>query len=70
MTTAAMAVGVVKLVTATDAGAVGRSNIGPVIMSSIAIGTLFTLLVVPPMYMFLTVDHASKLSDKGSPREE
>lgn len=58
MTTAAMVLGVLPLVTAHGAGAVGRFNMGLVIMSGIAIGTLFTLFVVPAMYMFLATDHA------------
>ena len=58
MTTAAMVLGVLPLVTASGAGAVGRFNMGLVIMAGIAIGTLFTLFVVPAMYMLLAADHA------------
>ncbi|MBL0941981.1 MAG: efflux RND transporter permease subunit [Alphaproteobacteria bacterium] len=53
MTTAAMVLGVLPLITATGAGAVSRYNIGLVIASGISIGTLFTLFVVPAMYMVL-----------------
>lgn len=53
MTTAAMVLGVVPLITATGAGAVSRYSIGLVISSGISIGTLFTLFVVPAMYMLL-----------------
>jgi multidrug efflux pump len=53
MTTASMVLGVVPLIMATGAGAVSRFNIGLVIASGISIGTLFTLFVVPAMYMFL-----------------
>ncbi|MGO9951972.1 MAG: efflux RND transporter permease subunit [Dissulfurispiraceae bacterium] len=60
MTTAAMVVGVVPLVTATGAGAAGRFNMGLVIMTGIAIGTLFTLFVVPAMYMLLAAEHAKR----------
>lgn len=62
MTTAAMVFGVVPLILATGAGAVSRFNIGLVIASGIAIGTLFTLFVVPAMYMFLAEDHTKKLN--------
>lgn len=58
MTTAAMVLGVVPLILATGAGAVSRYNIGLVIASGIAIGTLFTLFVVPAVYMFLATEHA------------
>lgn len=53
MTTAAMVLGVIPLIFASGAGAVSRYNIGLVIASGVSIGTLFTLFVVPAMYMFL-----------------
>lgn len=58
MTTAAMVLGVVPLITASGAGAVSRFNIGLVIATGISIGTLFTLFVVPAMYLFLAEDHS------------
>ncbi len=57
MTTAAMVLGVIPLIRATGAGAVSRFNIGLVIATGISIGTLFTLFVVPAMYLFLAQDH-------------
>ena len=57
MTTAAMVLGVTPLIIATGAGAVSRFNIGLVIATGISIGTLFTLFVVPAMYMLLAEDH-------------
>ena len=56
MTTAAMVLGVIPLITASGAGAVSRFNIGLVIATGIAIGTLFTLFVVPAMYFLLAED--------------
>lgn len=56
MTTASMVLGVTPLILATGAGAVSRYDIGLVIATGIAIGTLFTLFVVPAMYMFLADD--------------
>ncbi|CAN5339129.1 efflux RND transporter permease subunit [soil metagenome] len=56
MTTAAMVLGVIPLITATGAGAVSRFNIGLVIATGISIGTLFTLFVVPAMYLMLADD--------------
>jgi len=67
MTTAAMVLGVLPLVTASGAGAVGRFNMGLVISTGIAIGTLFTLFVVPAMYMFLAADHAKLRVTEGTP---
>jgi multidrug efflux pump len=69
MTTAAMVLGVLPLVTASGAGAAGRFNMGLVIMSGISIGTLFTLFVVPAMYMFLAAEHAKKEAAEGVLRE-
>lgn len=60
MTTAAMVLGVIPLILATGAGAESRYNIGLVIATGISIGTLFTLFVVPSMYLFLAEDHAQK----------
>jgi multidrug efflux pump len=60
MTTAAMVLGVVPLIMATGAGAVSRYCIGLVISTGLSIGTLFTLFVVPSMYMFLAEDHSKK----------
>ncbi|HZV65284.1 MAG TPA: efflux RND transporter permease subunit [Telluria sp.] len=57
MTTAAMVFGVVPLVIASGAGAAGRHSMGLVIFTGLAIGTLFTLFVVPAMYMFLAGEH-------------
>ncbi|CAM5572911.1 multidrug efflux pump [Aquamicrobium terrae] len=53
MTTAAMALGVVPLITAQGAGAAARYSMGLVIFSGILIGTTFTLFVVPMFYTFL-----------------
>ncbi|GBE13054.1 Efflux pump membrane transporter BepE [bacterium BMS3Abin13] len=60
MTTAAMVLGVLPLILATGAGAVSRYNLGLVIASGLSIGTLFTLFVVPAMYMLLAARHAGQ----------
>lgn len=57
MTTGAMVLGVLPLIIASGAGAVSRFNIGLVIATGISIGTLFTLFVVPTMYMVLATQH-------------
>jgi multidrug efflux pump len=66
MTTAAMALGVLPLVIASGAGAVGRNHMGLVIFTGISIGTVFTLFVVPAMYMLLARDHHKE----GHPKDE
>ncbi len=60
MTTAAMVLGVVPLITATGAGAVSRFQMGVVIASGLSIGTLFTLFVVPAVYLVFAADHHAK----------
>jgi len=60
MTTGAMVFGVVPLITASGAGALSRFNLGLVISTGIAIGTLFTLFVVPAMYLLLAADHSKR----------
>jgi multidrug efflux pump len=57
MTTAAMVLGVIPLLSASGAGAVSRFDMGLVIASGLAVGTLFTLFVVPAVYMVLAADH-------------
>ena len=59
MTTAAMVFGVFPLIFASGAGAGARFAIGLVIASGISIGTLFTLFVVPAVYLLLATDHAA-----------
>ena len=59
MTTAAMVLGVVPLIFASGAGAASRYAIGLVIGTGLAIGTLFTLFVVPGVYIMIGADHFS-----------
>ncbi|WP_336799769.1 efflux RND transporter permease subunit [Kaistia sp. MMO-174] len=66
MTTAAMVLGVIPLITATGAGAVSRFNMGLVIASGLTIGTLFTLFVVPAVYLLIAAEH-HKASDESEP---
>jgi multidrug efflux pump len=61
MTTAAMVVGVFPMITATGAGAMARFQMGAVIASGLAIGTLFTLFVVPAVYMLLAANHKAEV---------
>jgi len=62
MTTAAMVLGVIPLVTATGAGAVSRFQMGIVIASGLSIGTLFTLFVVPAVYLLFAADHHAAIA--------
>jgi multidrug efflux pump len=60
MTTAAMVLGVLPLVFASGAGAASRFAIGLVISTGLSIGTLFTLFVVPGVYMLVGADHSRR----------
>jgi len=58
MTTAAMVLGVVPLVFAQGAGGASRFAIGLVISTGLGIGTLFTLFVVPAVYIMIGANHS------------
>ena len=57
MTTAATVVGHFPLVLATGPGAGARNSIGIMLVSGMIIGTLFTLFVVPSIYMLVAKTH-------------
>jgi multidrug efflux pump len=61
MTTAATVLGVMPLLLASGAGAVSRYNIGMVIASGMTVGTLFTIFVVPAVYIVLARDHRGEV---------
>lgn len=67
MTTAAMVLGVIPLVMASGAGAAGRYSMGLVIFTGLSIGTLFTLFVVPAVYMMVAADRNKKALADDSP---
>lgn len=60
MTTAAMVTGLLPLLTATGAGAASRFSIGLVVVAGMSIGTLFTLFVLPAVYVAIATDHRAK----------
>lgn len=57
MTTGAMVLGAVPLAFATGAGAEARHQIGWVVVGGMSFGTLFTLFVVPVVYLLLSGRH-------------
>jgi multidrug efflux pump len=58
MTTGATIAGHFPLTLVTGAGAAARNSIGLVLVGGIAIGTLFTLFVIPSIYMLVARDHS------------
>jgi multidrug efflux pump subunit AcrB len=59
MTTAATVVGHAPLVVATGPGAGARNSIGIMLVSGMIIGTLFTLFIVPSIYMLVARKRAT-----------
>lgn len=57
MTTVATVVGHFPLTLVTGAGAVARNSIGIVLVGGMSIGTLFTLFIVPCVYVLIAKDH-------------
>jgi multidrug efflux pump len=65
MTSAATVLGAVPLAVTTGAGSESRSAIGWVIVGGVAIGTLFTLFVIPVAYTYIVGDRRP-LADEGA----
>jgi multidrug efflux pump len=65
MTTVSMIVAMVPLLTASGPGAVSRFHIGLTIASGLGIGTLFTLFVVPAVYLLLAREHRQDEGKQG-----
>ena len=57
MTSIALIVAMIPLLIATGAGAVSRFHIGLTIAAGLGIGTLFTLYILPAIYVLLARDH-------------
>src|SRR5205085_807930 len=52
-----MVTGLLPLLTASGAGAASRFSIGLVVVAGMSIGTLFTLFVLPAVYVAIATDH-------------
>ena len=67
MTSAATVFGHLPLTLVTGAGAAARNSIGLIVVGGMSIGTLFTLFVVPSLYILIAKDHsADRLRDAAS----
>jgi multidrug efflux pump len=58
MTTGATIAGHFPLTLVTGAGAAARNSIGLVLVGGMAIGSLFTLFIIPSIYMLVAKDHS------------
>ncbi|QDS87811.1 Efflux pump membrane transporter BepE [Rosistilla ulvae] len=63
MTSAATILGHLPLVFVTGAGAQARNSIGIVLVAGMAVGTVFTLFVVPALYLLLAASHRHDTRD-------
>jgi multidrug efflux pump len=63
MTTGAMVLGAVPLALASGAGAEARHQIGWVVAGGMSFGTMFTLFVVPVVYLLLSGKHRGAVTD-------
>ncbi|MFT5610237.1 MAG: multidrug efflux pump [Polaribacter sp.] len=63
MTTAATVFGHFPLVLVSGAGAQARNSIGIILVAGMIVGTVFTLLVLPTIYLILASDHRPKKSE-------
>src|SRR5205085_977769 len=71
MTTAATVFGHFPLVLATGPGAGARNSIGIMLVSGMIIGTIFTLFIVPSIYMLVAKTHtAASAREMGLDLEE
>jgi multidrug efflux pump len=62
MTSVATVAGHFPLTLVTGAGAAARNSIGLVLVGGMSVGTLFTLLVLPSVYVLIAKDHAKARS--------
>ena len=67
MTTVATIAGNFPLTLVTGAGAAARNSIGIILVSGMTIGTFFTLLVIPSIYVLIAKDHRD---EKAPPAEK
>ena len=65
MTTVATVAGHFPLTLVTGAGAAARNSIGLVLVGGLSIGTVFTLFIVPSLYMLIAREHHETRLEEG-----
>ncbi len=70
MTTGATIAGHFPLTLVTGAGAAARNSIGLVLVGGMAIGSLFTLFIIPSIYMLVAKDHSKDRAREESATRE
>jgi multidrug efflux pump len=66
MTTVATVAGHFPLTLVTGAGAAARNSIGLVLVGGMSIGTIFTLFIVPSLYVLIARTHHEKREEEGA----
>lgn len=61
MTTAATILGHLPLTLVSGAGAAARNSIGLVLVGGLSIGTVFTLFIIPVIYVLIAAEHTGKI---------
>jgi multidrug efflux pump len=70
MTSVATVAGHFPLTLVTGAGAAARNSIGLVLVGGMTVGTLFTLFIVPSLYMLIAKEHRGGQEDQAEPETE
>jgi multidrug efflux pump len=70
MTTIATVCGHFPLTLVTGAGAIARNSIGIVLVGGMTLGTLFTLFVVPSLYVLIAKQHQKGELDPEESEED
>jgi multidrug efflux pump len=68
MTTGATVLGHFPLVLVSGAGAEARNSIGIILVAGMLLGTLFTLFVLPAVYMWIAAEHSAADTEPGHER--
>ena len=66
MTTAATVLGHFPLVLVSGAGAEARNSIGIILVAGMLVGTFFTLIVLPSVYMLIASDHSKDYENEAT----
>jgi multidrug efflux pump len=66
MTSGATIAGHFPLTLVSGAGAAARNSIGLVLVGGMTVGTLFTLFVIPSIYMLVARDHSKDLAREAA----
>ena len=69
MTTVATIAGHFPLTLVSGPGAIARNSIGIVLVGGMALGTFFTLFVVPSIYVLVAADHRRRVDEPDSSEE-